>query len=150
MSREDQLKKASGSVKASSGLSVFMYVLVKNYLTPSKVEELMDQVRKHMKAESITFTNGWLGKYAENLATEIIGSSNVESCVIEQPVEQVEQGPDEIIKEASALLREIEHTMSREDFERLKQEAKEFEQDCELDKIFEDIVIKEDQNERKG
>lgn len=67
MSNED-LRERSGNVLIKSKLTFFLYDLMRDHLTPGTVEELMEDV----KSEEVSYTNGWLAKYAEDLARRLL------------------------------------------------------------------------------
>ena len=61
------LRERSGSVKINSKLVSFLYELMRDHLPPGKVEEL---VRASQDPDCI-YTNGWLAKYAQDLANRL-------------------------------------------------------------------------------
>ena len=67
--RMDNLRSDSGEVSYSDPLTTFLYLLMRNELAAGKVEELVGEATN--STEEILFTNGWLAKYANNLAEEI-------------------------------------------------------------------------------
>lgn len=67
--RMDDLREASGQVSYSDPLTTFFYLLMRNELAAGKVEELVHE-SVHGPQEC-TFTNGWLARYANNLAEEV-------------------------------------------------------------------------------
>lgn len=69
LNRYEQLKQDSGDVVLDDTLATFLYLLMRDYVTPGKIELLVQNVVDG--AESVTFGNGFLAKYAENLAKEI-------------------------------------------------------------------------------
>lgn len=68
--RGEDLKDASGGVTYADPLTAFLYLLMRDELAAGKVEKLVREV-VYDSPEDCTFTNGWLAKYANNLAEEI-------------------------------------------------------------------------------
>lgn len=71
--RTKELRRASGKVSYKDPLTSFLYVLMRDELPVGKVEILVREIEseKGMKA---VYTNGWLAKYAHNLANKLRGS----------------------------------------------------------------------------
>lgn len=71
MSLKDQeniaLRERSGSIKINSKLVSFLYDLMRDHLSPGEIEEI---VRASQEPE-VVYTNGWLAKYAEDLANRL-------------------------------------------------------------------------------
>lgn len=67
--KNEDLRELSGSVNINSRLVGFLYDLMRDHLTPGIVEEL---VREAMIEPNINYTNGWLAKYAEYLANNLM------------------------------------------------------------------------------
>lgn len=69
--KENQLlRKASGSLNIDSKLVAFFYELLRDHLPAATVETL---VRNASADSDCYYTNGWLAKYAENLANRVAG-----------------------------------------------------------------------------
>jgi hypothetical protein len=64
----DALRTRSGSVVGDSVLVEFLYVLLRDELPAGKVEELVRSVEGR---GMVMYTNGWLAKYAEDLASRL-------------------------------------------------------------------------------
>lgn len=64
-----EMRNASGHVKSSDKVVMLMYYLLRDHITSSKLESIVDELEK-MENEAL-FTNGWLAKYAENLASRL-------------------------------------------------------------------------------
>ena len=62
------LRQRSGTVTINSKLVSFLYDLMRDHLPPGTVEEL---VRASEDEPEVTYTNGWLAKYAEDLANRL-------------------------------------------------------------------------------
>lgn len=69
MRDNDALRERSGAVDDQDALVGFLYVLMRDHLTPGDVEELVR--RNSTLRPSIQFTNGWLAQYAQDLATRL-------------------------------------------------------------------------------
>ncbi len=55
--------------KTNKGLTAFLYLLMRDHVTPGKLEEILE---RHLKrGAGFTLTNGYLGEYAEELANKI-------------------------------------------------------------------------------
>ena len=63
----DALRERSGTVKINSKLVSFLYVLLRDHIAFGNVEAL---VRDSMDSD-VVYTNGWLAKYAEDLANRL-------------------------------------------------------------------------------
>lgn len=63
----DDLKKYSGNVKIDDKLTSFLYELMRDHVTPGKVEDL---VRKSQISDA-EYTNGFLARYAEYLSNKL-------------------------------------------------------------------------------
>ncbi len=59
------LRERSGTIRINSRLVSFLYELMRDHLPPGKVEEL---IRSSEKDPDVLYTNGWLARYAEDLA----------------------------------------------------------------------------------
>jgi len=80
--RVEKLREVSGNVAYNDALTGFLYELMRDYLPAGKVEEL---VLRAAHAPDALFTNGWLAKYANNLAEELINArTNNLSNVLEE------------------------------------------------------------------
>ena len=63
----DALRERSGHVRINSKLVGFLYQLMRDHLTPGMMEGLV----RDCQEPDITYTNGWLAKYAEDLAKRL-------------------------------------------------------------------------------
>jgi hypothetical protein len=63
-----ELRERSGHVVINSYLVSFLYQLMRDHLTVADVEML---VRESEEESVVTYTNGWLAKYAEDLANRL-------------------------------------------------------------------------------
>lgn len=61
------LKEDSGNVKIKDKLTSFLYELMRDYVTPGKVQELL----QNSSDEETEYTNGYLARYAEYLSKEL-------------------------------------------------------------------------------
>jgi hypothetical protein len=66
--KTDSLRKRSGQVNINSRLVSFLYDLMRDHLPPGKVEELVQNAED---VPDVTYTNGWLAKYAEDLSNRL-------------------------------------------------------------------------------
>lgn len=69
----DLLRERSGFVTINSHLVSFLYELMRDHITPGTVESL---VRSSESDQDIVYTNGWLAKYAEDLANRLEDKMN--------------------------------------------------------------------------
>lgn len=69
-----RVRLASGEINDERRLVAFLYVLMRDHLTPGHVEEIM---RSHIEVgnrplgEPVMYTNGWLASYAQDLADRL-------------------------------------------------------------------------------
>ena len=63
----DEMREETGCVTGNK-LDAFLYVLMRDTLTFGKLEKLVMEAEK---TDVAIFTNGWLGRYAKNLATRL-------------------------------------------------------------------------------
>ena len=61
------LKKRSGDVVLHSKLVSFLYELMRDEVTPGKVERILMNCRD----PDVTYSNGWLARYAKDVATRL-------------------------------------------------------------------------------
>lgn len=64
------LKMRSGKVRDNRALVAFLYVLMRDHVTPSNIEEIMSHVNEENKTE-YELSNGYLAMYAKDLATRL-------------------------------------------------------------------------------
>lgn len=64
------LRAESGSVALDNRLVSFLYQLMHDHVTPGVVEGIVSADAKYV-GETITYTNGWLARYAEHLAKRL-------------------------------------------------------------------------------
>lgn len=67
----EKLREITGNVKSNKKLVTFLYLLMKDELVCGKVEHIVSEIEKYNKKEQL-FTNGWLAKYADNLALRLL------------------------------------------------------------------------------
>ena len=63
----ERMRAASGRVSGSDRLQHFVYVLVRDVVTPGRLEELVD----NLPDGGGDFTNGWLALYAKDVAERL-------------------------------------------------------------------------------
>jgi hypothetical protein len=64
----EKIRKESGHVNHTDPLVSFLYILMRDHLPTGTVEGI---VTDHCIASPSSFTNGWLAKYAINLAESL-------------------------------------------------------------------------------
>lgn len=69
--RTGQLREVSGNVVYTDSLTSFLYELMRDHLPAGTVEQL---VMSAVVDKEVIFTNGWLAKYANNLAEELVNA----------------------------------------------------------------------------
>lgn len=71
----EKMRELSGNVTSLSMLTGFLYLLMRDHLTPGHVENLIDSIEQ--SNFPMVFTNGWLARYADCLATRLTGSEHL-------------------------------------------------------------------------
>lgn len=61
------LRERSGSVDINSKLVSFLYQLMRDHLSAGVIEEIV----RESEDPDVAYTNGWLAKYAEDLANRL-------------------------------------------------------------------------------
>lgn len=70
--QEKTMRLRSGQVSSDDSLVLFLYVIMRDILTPGRVEEIMQQhVESPSREEIVEFSNGWLAKHAMDLAERL-------------------------------------------------------------------------------
>ncbi len=64
------LRQASGAINNNRQIVAFLYILMRDHLTPGVIESLVTQ-SNNTPGNDFIFTNGWLAQYAENIANRI-------------------------------------------------------------------------------
>ncbi len=64
------LRQESGSINNHRQIVAFLYILMRDHITPGTIESLVTQSNNPLGKE-LLFTNGWLAQYAENIANRI-------------------------------------------------------------------------------
>ena len=64
----DLMRERSGQVNIDSRLVSFLYSLMRDHVQPGDVESL---VREACIESNVQYTNGWLAKYAEDIAKRL-------------------------------------------------------------------------------
>lgn len=59
-----RMREASGNYVSDDRLTIFLYVLARDHVTPGKMESILDSACGF--EGGVTFTNGWLAKWAED------------------------------------------------------------------------------------
>jgi hypothetical protein len=68
-----RLRKASGQVVSTGPLVSFLYELMRDHVPPGVVEGIMKQTETDEPNYETIFTNGWLARYAEDVAARLRG-----------------------------------------------------------------------------
>ena len=64
---QKRLKKASGNVRLNGKLESFLYELMRDHVTPGKVQAVLDDSQE----PDVEYTNGFLAKYARFVAKQL-------------------------------------------------------------------------------
>jgi len=122
LEREIELREKSGNVSTTDPLSVFLYLLAKDYLTINQLETLLVQVQETMPG-TVVFNNGWLGNYVVEIKNKI------EAMRDEQSLNKISKKNEEQmdLDDAELILREIQNGLSEEEFEKIKKDVQEYE-----------------------
>jgi hypothetical protein len=62
------VRKTSGSWSSSDPLVVFLYILIRDEITPGWLEAVLNRCQPKNGATFFEFTNGWLAQYAMDVA----------------------------------------------------------------------------------
>lgn len=65
----ENMRERSGHININSYLVSFLYELMRDHITPGQIEEI---VQNSIKDPDVQYTNGWLAKYAEDIANRLI------------------------------------------------------------------------------
>lgn len=79
--RLESIRKNSGEFRSKDPVVVLLYTLMRDHLPTSDVEKLIQD--SQLNGEECLFTNGWLAKYAENLAQRLKEVPHIEEPVVE-------------------------------------------------------------------
>ena len=72
MPRNEALRKESGEFDSADPLVDFLYVLMRDKVTPGDVEKMVtEQETFDIKPNKSEYTNGWLARYAKHIAKRI-------------------------------------------------------------------------------
>ncbi len=67
-SSADRMRSASGSVNSSHTLDAFLYLLMRDHVTPGEVEDIMNQITVDVSE----FSNGWLAENAIDVRKRLV------------------------------------------------------------------------------
>lgn len=70
---------ASGTFHSSDALTNFMYTLMRDHLPVGTVEKLVLEIEQEQVKQPITYSNGWLARYANYLALRLTTGSPSDS-----------------------------------------------------------------------
>ena len=62
----EKMRNMSGNVRSADKMVIFLYTLMRDEIPSGKIEEIIQEI-DDMQGE-VLFTNGWLAKYAINIA----------------------------------------------------------------------------------
>lgn len=65
----DRQRRASGTFSCADPQVSFLYQLLRDHVTPGVMERIVREVE--LEPQPITYTNGWLAKYADHLAARL-------------------------------------------------------------------------------
>lgn len=68
MNKVKELRDRSGNIAINSRLVSFLYQLMRDHVPPGIVEQVLNQSEDEPQ---VTYTNGWLAKYAEDVANRL-------------------------------------------------------------------------------
>lgn len=74
--KTDRMRKASGEVQDRRALVAFLYVLARDHLTTGTIEEIIGSHVEPITNEPTVFTNGWLARWAQDVANRLSVGSN--------------------------------------------------------------------------
>ena len=91
----DQMRRRSGSVDSRDPLVSFLYTLMRDHLTPGRVEEIM--LRQIPKAgETTEFSNGFLANYAQDIAARLVTPTHLE--IIQASLSNLDTSDQDLVK----------------------------------------------------
>lgn len=64
-----QIRERSGNVTINCKLTSFLYTLLRDYVQPGDVEEIM---LNHITDDTVEYSNGWLAQYANDIAKRLL------------------------------------------------------------------------------
>ncbi len=70
-SSNDELRKRSGIFASDSKLVSFLYELLRDHVSPSTMETV---TRASVRVGPTIFTNGWIARYAYDIAERLVGA----------------------------------------------------------------------------
>jgi hypothetical protein len=83
----DEMRKESGWVNDTRPLVAFLYTLLRDAITPGKVEEIIEGSDfEGIGRDGCQFTNGWLARYAQNVAERLTAHVS--------PLYRTDKGPE--------------------------------------------------------
>lgn len=62
------LRERSGTVRINSKLVSFLYQLIRDHVPPGEIEKIVQESEDN---PDVTYTNGWLARYAEDLSNRL-------------------------------------------------------------------------------
>lgn len=89
----DELREESGVVTYADPLTSFFYQLMRDHLPAGVVEKIVGDIVKEA-GQSVTFTNGWLARYANNLADTVRNAEAINLKSSLDTVWQTQEAPE--------------------------------------------------------
>lgn len=77
MSENERMRKESGTIHDDRRVVAFLYLLMRDHLTPGLVENLVESATTQRMAKfsvegsHVFFTNGWLARHAQDIADRL-------------------------------------------------------------------------------
>jgi len=68
-----KLKEASGNIKSKNKLVCFLYLLMRDSITPGSIEGIIMQLKQSLPDTEYEYSNGYLAEYAQYVADELTG-----------------------------------------------------------------------------
>lgn len=87
----EEMRRLSGEVDDASGLVAFLYVLMRDHLTPGVLEEIHDNHVAIASGKVQNYVNGWLSRYAQDLARRLtVGDTDAVQLIAQERQRQID------------------------------------------------------------
>jgi hypothetical protein len=116
MKRTEELRAESGTVTYTDPLTSFFYQLLRDHMTAGDVEKIVSDIVQEA-GKDVTFTNGWLAKYANNLADTL---RNAETLNLKGSLNQIWQEQEKAEPEKPAIKQPIKDEIVDSDLAAVK------------------------------
>lgn len=73
----EAIRERSGNVTIDCKLTSFLYTLIRDYVQPGDIENIMI---RHISDESVVYSNGWLAKYARDVAERLLSKPQLKDA----------------------------------------------------------------------